>query len=403
MKLSKNNIFLIIGYILILVVIGYNSPKEINWTPTYSMEHTVPYGCKVLYNQLGDILGADIEKSKNELYNLEELDGKSNLIYITTSFAPDDNDIDRLMYEVRNGATVFLATEVIGQKLQDSLHMNTGFTNDYFGIPGVDSSQYFAARYIGSNKTYKIKHPGSMPYITPDSVALQDTSLEYTPLCTAMSDRTIMASIKIGEGKFIVQSFPRTFTNYNMLKKPNDEFVAGALSFLPVQHTIWDEYYKPLRNEKADTPLRYILSAPALKWAYYVSIAFLLLYIIFSSKRMQRIIPTMQPPVNQSLEFTRTVGSLYFNSTSDHRDIAMKKMVYFLERIRLHYNMATPYNDDEFQEKLAAKSGVAIEVIADIFAQYNFINKSISSNENQLQELTKAIENFYLIANISYK
>jgi hypothetical protein len=308
------------------------------------------------------------------------------------------------MYEVRNGATAFIAAEVISQTLQDSLHLNTGLANDYFGMPGMDSSKYFGARYNGSSKEYKIKHPGSMPYIAPDSVAEHDPAMEYTPLCTAMGDKTIMASVKIGRGKFIVQSFPRSFTNYNILKKPNDEFVAMGLSYLPVQHTIWDEYYKPMRNEKAETPLRYILSTPALKWAYYVSVGFLLLYIIFSSKRVQRMIPTMQPPVNQSLEFTRTVGSLYFNAATDHRDIAMKKMMYFMDRIRLHYNMATAYNDDEFQEKLAAKSNVPMDVIADIFIQYNYIKKSTTgANQQQLKDLTQAIENFYLIANISYK
>jgi hypothetical protein len=87
---------------------------------------------------------------------------------------------------------------------------------------------------------------------------------------------------------------------------------------------ILDEYYKPNKFRAAQTPLRYILSVPAYRWAYYVAIFSILIYVVVYARRQQRIIPIIEPFKNLSLEFARTVGTLYYQQ-KDHRDLAEKK------------------------------------------------------------------------------
>jgi len=57
------------------------------------------------------------------------------------------------------------------------------------------------------------------------------------------------------------------------------------------------------------TPLKYILSQESLKWAYYILIVSIIVYIIFQGKRKQRVIPLIPPLKNTTLEFVRIIAS----------------------------------------------------------------------------------------------
>ena len=47
-----------------------------------------------------------------------------------------------------------------------------------------------------------------------------------------------------GEGFFYFHSIPTAFTNYNILRNDNADYISKALSYLPIQTTYWDEYHK---------------------------------------------------------------------------------------------------------------------------------------------------------------
>lgn len=77
-------------------------------------------------------------------------------------------------------------------------------------------------------------------------------------------------NVKIGSGNLYLHSVPNIFTNYNLLKVERD-YIFKSLSYLNIRDVIWDEYYKEV-NKYQSTPIRYILSQPALKWAYFTLI-----------------------------------------------------------------------------------------------------------------------------------
>ncbi|MBL0018352.1 MAG: hypothetical protein IPP17_18390 [Bacteroidetes bacterium] len=130
--------------------------------------------------------------------------------------------------------------------------------------------------------------------------------------------------IDMGEGSFYLHSVPLMFTNYFMVDPVNNQYISKALSFLPVQDVIWDEYFKP-GKVKTDSPVGHLLEQPALRWAWILALAGVLLFMVFESKRKQRIIPVIEPLNNTTLEFTKTVGILYF-AHGDHKDISEKKI-----------------------------------------------------------------------------
>src|SRR5205085_7557129 len=130
------------------------------------------------------------------------------------------------------------------------------------------------------------------------------------------------------KGNFYLCSTPVFFSNIQLLTLCNNDFAYKALSYLPINDIIWDEYQKQ-GAEGEDSLLRAVLAHESLKWAYYIALGSVVLFIIFEAKRRQRIIPIIEPLANSTLEFTRTLGNLYL-SKGDHKNIAAKKIQYFL-------------------------------------------------------------------------
>lgn len=231
----------------------------------------------------------------------------------------------------------------------------------------------------------------------------KDTSKQFTVLGEDETHRSNFVRIAFGRGNFFFHTYPLAFTNYHMLKNDNSNYVAACLSYLPLQNTYWDEYYKPFRKQKSQTPLRFILSVPGYSWAYFIAIFSVIIYAIFASKRNQRIIPIIPPVENLSLLFTRTIGNLYYNR-KDHNDLAHKKMTYLLEKIRNAYFLPTNLLNEDFQRKLAYKSNVPLDTVQDVFKIYlSQIREARNINEHTLIAFNTAIEKFYFQSGLTHK
>jgi len=115
-------------------------------------------------------------------------------------------------------------------------------------------------------------------------------------------------------------------------------------------------------------------------------------FMIFNAKRKQRVVPIIKPLANTTVDFTKTIGNLYFQE-GDHQNIIDKKIIYFLEKIRNEYLIETITLDDHFEKKLHLKSGKKIEDIQNVVRLINYQKKSYhQSVEDDLITLNSAIE-----------
>jgi hypothetical protein len=204
--------------------------------------------------------------------------------------------------------------------------------------------------------------------------------------------KTYLLKTAYGNGQFILSSTPLIFTNYSLLNPHNARFAATSLSYLPVQPTLWDEYYKAGKRP-ANTPLLFILTQEALRWAYFFAIFALFLFIIFESKRKQRIIPVIEQPQNRSIQFVTTIGLLYYQY-ADHRTIALKKIACFLDLLRNRFFVRTNEFSEAFYETLAKKSGKSLIDIRKLFAAIITIQGKSVVSEHDLLVLDKRLELF---------
>ena len=141
------------------------------------------------------------------------------------------------------------------------------------------------------------------------------------------------------------------------------------------------------------SPLRFILTTEPLRWAYYLTISAILLFMFFEAKRKQRIIPVIRPLANTSLEFVNTIGNLYLQN-GDHKDIAEKKIAFFLEHIRVNYWLNTQKISEDFLVALAKRSDTPLEKVREIFALIRNIQAADRITDRELIQLNAALERF---------
>jgi len=199
--------------------------------------------------------------------------------------------------------------------------------------------------------------------------------------------------VRYGNGNFFMNTVPLAFTNYYLLNSGNNDYVYKALSHLPVQETFWDDYYKDGNKYNASV-FQYILSQRSLKWAYYIILVSVVLFILFYGRRRQRIIPVIPPLTNTTVEFVETVGNLYYQQ-KDFKNIAEKRISYFLDYLRNKYLIRTGFFDEDTIEKISEKSSLSIGKIKYILREIEKVNHSQKITEVELININYQIEKFY--------
>jgi hypothetical protein len=118
-----------------------------------------------------------------------------------------------------------------------------------------------------------------------------------------------------------------------------------------------------------------------------------MLFVIFRGKRTQRIIPVIHKLENATVDFTRTIGELYYQY-GDFTNIIEKKIQYFLEFVRTNYYLDTNTLNPSFIDKLAAKSSNTKEDTKILVDFLVFLKSKTNHTEQELIELNKKIEHF---------
>jgi hypothetical protein len=373
-----------------LVLVEYYRPKPINWEQTFSNKDKIPYGTYILYQMLPALFkNADIRPVRLPISNLLEdeaiFDEESNYVFINQEFTLDSLDLAALLDYVAAGHNVFISAQRFPGLLRDTLHFDTAI----MGKSKNDSVGLLFTHPTLKNKLSSRYHRQKVNFYFDSLPGTQANILGKTT-----TGEVNFVRVPLGAGSFYLHSVPLAFANYHVITNRGADYAALALSHLPIRTVYWDEYQKQGRQQD-DSEFRVLLAHEPLRWAYYVTLSGLLLFLLFESKRTQRIIPVLEKPRNTTLEFVQVVGNLYFNY-KNHKIIAEKKINYFLEFLRRHYHETNTTDlDREFQERIAAKSGVALTQILELFDLTQNIKAAASISEAQLWALNKKLENFY--------
>ncbi|HSY76406.1 MAG TPA: DUF4350 domain-containing protein [Bacteroidia bacterium] len=393
MKADKKYIIILAAIFVLLIVVEYNQPKPIDWNATYSKKDKIPYGNYVVYDYLADLFpNQKITTTEKGIYRTLEnsYSPNGNYIIIGSTFEPDTLDLNSLRDYVMSGHNAFVSAEYFNNAFSDSLKFKCE-EGSFFAANNIlskdSTSLNFTDPSVHSERNFNYRR-GTVEYYFSSF----DTA-HTTVLGRSSKNNANFIAVQYGKGNFYVSTVPIAFTNYNALKGNNSEYISRALSYLPVADTYWDEYYKPGSHIES-SPLRFILGNESLKAAYIVMIFSLLFYIVFETKRKQRIIPVITPLKNTSLEFVETIGRLYYQKGT-RSGIAHKKIVFFLDYIRTRYNIATNIFNDAFYSSLASKTLIPAEELQNLFTFISQVQAANTIDEIALMQLNNQIETFY--------
>lgn len=379
-----------------IVIIDMNKPIPINWTPTYDTKDKIPFGLYVLDKEIPAILEnrrlKKLDFTPYEYFHTQNANDSSETLQIEGTFLriSEFSDLDKsssseLLNFASRGNSVFLSMKDFPKVILDSLKLAVNgeyqYTDSIFNWlenPKLGTQKFKLVEGIGNNYFSKI----------------DTTNTKVLGFQSGDSTRVNFIKVKYKAGNFILHTQPAAFSNFHLLKKNNFKYAEKVLSYLPKADVIW--YTKNQNGEKISrSPLRFIFSQPALKASWFLFLIGMLLFMIFNAKRRQRVVPIIKPLQNSSIDFTKTIGNLYFQE-GEHGNLIDKKIIYFLDKIRSQYLLETNILDDNFIKKLHQKSGKNLVEIQNIVFMINHHRKNnFESVESDLIELNSAIERFF--------
>lgn len=375
---------LLIGYLLV----NYFEPKQTDWNLTFTKEDKIPFGTYILNQRIKDILpDVKIKTSQKPIYNTlkgENLE-PSNYLIIASQAEISKLDFTEMVKFMQKGNHVFIAAYQFNSTFLDTL--NLAVTSNVNLKDKNGALLNFTNPYLKKEKPYQFDKGVGEQYFSKI-----DTNKAIV-LGTEANKKPNFIKYNFGKGALYILPNPQLLTNYNLLKLDGLDYASKALSYLPkYKNLIWDEHFTKESTED-NSPLRMLYNHIELRWAYYLSLIALALYVIYEIKRRQRIIPIIERPKNTSVEFVNVVGRVYYQQR-DNRDIAEKKVSYLLEHIRSKYRLTTTSLDEEFIQQLIKATEVNETTVNHLIEEILQIKKRQMVRDEDLIRLNKIIEEF---------
>ena len=382
MKGSRLYILFLIAFLVVVFIMQLLAPHKFIWNPTYDKYDKEPFGSYVF----DDILSSSIDDYtvvNKTFYQINQEDSVTNgRAFLLTEASPVfyQTDIENLYRIIHSGNQVMLCTDHFSYCLRDTLGFEPAFArNTVFNLINVNNNKERVSIFLGTDtlkpeQTYQVfsqtlplriipgiqkresdstdKQDGEEDefeetieeFMEKEDVPEKEEALEsendeskapasyFIPMkCDSMEilvwdENNLPLAIRafLGKGELILVTTPLMFTNFGMLDGTNASYVFRLLSFMKGKPLTRIEAYGT-HDEKPQTPLRYILSEAPLRWATYTGLLFLLLFMAFTAKRRQRIIPVVKAPQNRTFGFMQLISNLYYQK---HENIEMLKMKY---------------------------------------------------------------------------
>lgn len=429
MKSSRNFLFAMLVLFVLFCLLQVNLPKKFVWSPTFSHVDKQPLGCFVFDSVLTQSLPngyhvtkktffqLDQEHAKEKIsvlmvvdqQNLKQLDVKylcniarrgGKVMVVASSSFDDGRNTDTVVVDelertfkvkIEDGTYFSLRGILAGLKAHDNDMYDTIYWNNRETMYAAQSYRMFynmvggtlfvdsvpkvkRLAYTLSTAGYDYKHDSLYvgDFTSFDTIVDEKERIERIDTFAIKKVPTAV-SVPYGKGEVIFVSSPLLFTNYGMLEGNTSVYIFRLMSYLadlPVYRT--EAYVKTDAMLVAEqSPFREFIKRPPLRWALYLALLGVVLFMIFTARRRQRVIPIMSKPANRSLEFIQLIGTLYYQR-KDHVDLVRKKFKLFAEELR-------------------KTAGVDISDVNTDDREYLFLAEKTGMNSNRLKKVIRQI------------
>lgn len=417
---------------VLFCLLQVNLPKKFVWSPTFSHVDKQPFGCFVFDSVLTQSLPNGYHVTKKTFFQLDQEHAKEKIsvLMVVDQQNLKQLDVKYLCNIARRGGKVMVvasssfddgrnADTVVVDELERTFNVRIE-DGTYFSLRGIlsglkahDNDMYDTIYWNNRETMYAAQSyrmfynmvggtlfVDSVPKVKRLAYTLSTAGYDYRQDSLYVGDFTgfdtivdekerieridtfaikkvpVAVSVPYGKGEVIFVSSPLLFTNYGMLEGNTFVYIFRLMSYLadlPVYRT--EAYVKTDAMLVAEqSPFREFIKRPPLRWALYLALLGVVLFMIFTARRRQRVIPIMSKPANRSLEFIQLIGTLYYQR-KDHVDLVRKKFKLFAEELRktAGVDISDVNTDDREYLLLAEKTGMNSDRLKKVIRQIRLV------------------------------
>ena len=417
---------------VLFCLLQVNLPKKFVWSPTFSHVDKQPLGCFVFDSVLTQSLPNGYHVTKKTFFQLDQEHAKEKIsvLMVVDQQNLKQLDVKYLCNIARRGGKVMV---VASSSFDDGRNADTVVVDElertfkvriedglYFSLRGIlaglkahDNDMYDTIYWNNRETMYAAQSyrmfynmvggtlfVDSVPKVKRLAYTLSTAGYDYKYDSLYVGDFTrfdtivdkkerieridtfaikkvpTAVSVPYGKGEVIFVSSPLLFTNSGMLEGNTFVYIFRLMSYLadlPVYRT--EAYVKTDAMLVAEqSPFREFIKRPPLRWALYLALLGVVLFMIFTARRRQRVIPIMSKPANRSLEFIQLIGTLYYQR-KDHVDLVRKKFKLFAEELRktAGVDISDVNTDDREYLLLAEKTGMNSDRLKKVIRQIRLV------------------------------
>jgi hypothetical protein len=375
------------------------SPHEFIWTPTFDKNDKEPFGSYVF----DDVVSSSIDNytitDKSFYQIMQDVDSLSPpraFLITENDIRFNETDIEYLYQLIHLGNQIMICSNHFPYALEDTLGFKIEHDNYLPNIKRYihDMSKQRDSLFSGDDTLNPMQIYPVYPQLHPVYInkeknkrLLNCDSSEV--LVWNKNNKPLVIRTFIGKGELFLVSTPLMFTNYGILDGNNASYTFRLLSYMKDKPLVRTEAYGS-HSEKSGSPLRYVLSEPPLRWATYSILSLLILFMVFTAKRRQRVIPVIKTPPNRTFGFMQLISNLYYQK-HDNREILKLKHLYFCAEVKrlTGTDLQDAVPGETAYTRLSEKTGMKKDLLRTLI---NHVNRGLYAPCLQDQKLKQCLD-----------
>jgi hypothetical protein len=356
-----------------------------DWSKKYGLKDFEPKGLFLFSKFLKERI-----RGRGEVYPLTNaqtidsvVDSGSTLFFIGENFALKDRELRDVIEKVEEGNTLFLSCEHMTQNVIDMLFDFYTMTYEYEPKTTLHVLDEITPFRNNKEKSFSFNAVFQNDTITRewrvfDEITIVGEDLQLITSIQKGGDYPNFIVFKRGKGKIFLHTTPESLLNYQLLKKDGALHAKFILQAFPKdQNAYWLDFaqltrskeepnYDDFSDDKKDRDesyLQFLFSNANLRIGMLLAFLGCILFLIFRSKRQRPVIPLKQKARNTSVEFSRTVASIFLSRQNPHGLLQLQKKNFYDLIARYFFIDLNDTNSVRAIESLSQKANVPVDEI----------------------------------------
>lgn len=402
---SNKRTWVIIGSVLVLIglimtlLYEFREIPDVEWKVKYDLDDKDPYGYWLFENLMKEVFDSSTIVRPDSTFSFDDYHQEKSLyVKISGNFNPDLQEVKKLHNYLERGNEALIITNRLSGAMDSIIN-----GQDYYLYSWRDTmisvfweEEELQKDSVGQNYLHyyeELQDPRKTRFQRFDQFYNDTIPSNTRWLATDHEYFLIYGRFNLETSPIFIHSVPELFSNLALRQKDMVAHLINTMSYFNPAIVILDDR-KDVNSgsiKRDESPMDYVLSQTSLRWAYYLGVLTLLLYIVFRSRRRQRIIPLLESYDNTSLDHVSMIASLYESQQQHGFLINHMKSIFYQKMEDRYFISAT---DKDYVNKLSKKCKIPKAEIEILLNRFDKVKRQ-TINAYDMSVFYKTLERFY--------